>query len=165
MQSEAPAAGLNHSGLCLYSLAFRCSDFCRLEANENAHHLGWAGAPSALVRRYPNPYSCPPRSEFELTRQIAGGGAYYFAKQQINADRQAKIEAHRRKKQMIESLEVQQGNGSPARTDSTGSPSQEASNDPAPTRHAPETEAQRVDEKSKYESSTVYRSPKGDRFS
>ncbi|KAM0433980.1 hypothetical protein ACHAPT_003924 [Fusarium lateritium] len=96
---------------------------------------------------------------------VAGGGAYFFAKRQINADRQAKLEAHRKKKQMIESLEYDQGNGSPARTDSTGSPSQEASSDPAPTRHAPETEAQRVGEKGKYESSSVYRSPKGDRFS
>ncbi|KAL2677194.1 hypothetical protein Neosp_010962 [[Neocosmospora] mangrovei] len=96
---------------------------------------------------------------------VTGGGAYFFAKRQINADRQAKLEAHRKKKQMIESLEYDQGNGSPARTDSAGSPSQEASSDPAPTRHAPETEAQRVGEKSKYESSTVYRSPKGDRFS
>ncbi|KAF4947034.1 hypothetical protein FSARC_14052 [Fusarium sarcochroum] len=101
----------------------------------------------------------------ELTQITAGGGAYYFAKQQINADRQAKMEAHRKKRQMIENLEYTEGSGSPARTDSTGSPSQEASSDPAPTRHAPETEAQRVDEKSKYESTAVYRSPKGDRFS
>ncbi|KAH7246410.1 hypothetical protein BKA59DRAFT_477879 [Fusarium tricinctum] len=96
---------------------------------------------------------------------VAGGGAYYFAKQQINADRVAKMEAHRKKRQMIENLEYTEGVGSPARTDSTGSPSQEASNDPAPTRHAPATEAQRVGEKSKYESNQVYRSPKGDRFS
>ncbi|KAG7417791.1 hypothetical protein DER46DRAFT_654657 [Fusarium sp. MPI-SDFR-AT-0072] len=96
---------------------------------------------------------------------VAGGGAYYFAKQQINADRQAKMEAHRKKRQMIENLETTEGNGSPARIDSTGSPSQEASSDPAPTRHAPETESQRIAEKSKYESANVYRSPKGDRFS
>ncbi|KAH6893105.1 hypothetical protein B0T10DRAFT_457216 [Thelonectria olida] len=97
----------------------------------------------------------------------AGGGAYYFAKKQINADRQAKMEAQRQKMRMIESLEIEQGgtNGGPARTDSTGSPSQEASSDPAPTRHAPATESQRVGEKSKYESTAVYRSPKGDRFS
>ncbi|KAF4974982.1 hypothetical protein FZEAL_8166 [Fusarium zealandicum] len=96
---------------------------------------------------------------------VAGGGAYVFAKRQINADRQAKMEAQREKWRKIEQLEHTNGNGSPARTDSTGSPSQEASTDPAPTRHAPETEAQRVDEKSKYESTAVYRSPKGDRFS
>jgi hypothetical protein len=56
-------------------------------------------------------------------------------------------------------------NGGPARTDTAGSPSQESSSDPAPTRHAPATEGQRVVEKSKYESSTPFRSPKGDRFS
>lgn len=56
-------------------------------------------------------------------------------------------------------------NGTSPRTDPSGSPSQEASNDPAPTRHAPETEGQRVFEKSKYESSTPFKSPRGDRFS
>ncbi|KAF7533044.1 hypothetical protein G7Z17_g13567 [Cylindrodendrum hubeiense] len=101
----------------------------------------------------------------------AGGGAYYFAKKQINADRQAKMEAQRQKMRQIQELEYSQGlssstaNGGPARTDSTGSPSQEASSDPAPTRHAPATEAERLVEKSKYESNAVYRSPKGDRFS
>lgn len=57
------------------------------------------------------------------------------------------------------------GNGPPARDDSAGSPSQEISSDPAPTRHAPATEQQRLNEKSKFESSTPYRSNKGDRFS
>ncbi|KAL2760504.1 hypothetical protein ACRALDRAFT_2116910 [Sodiomyces alcalophilus JCM 7366] len=53
----------------------------------------------------------------------------------------------------------------PARTDLAGSPSQESGADPAPTRHAPTTEGQRVAEKSKYESSRPFVSPKGDRFS
>lgn len=53
----------------------------------------------------------------------------------------------------------------PARTDMAGLPSYEANNDPAPTRHAPTTEGQRVFEKSKYEASVPFRSPKGDRFS
>jgi len=53
----------------------------------------------------------------------------------------------------------------PARTDMAGSPSYETSTDPAPTRHAPATEGQRVFEKSKYEASVPFRSPKGDRFS
>ncbi|KAI1505862.1 hypothetical protein F5X99DRAFT_366352 [Biscogniauxia marginata] len=128
---------------------------------------------------------------------VAGAGAYYFAKRSINADRAARLEETRRKKQMIDSLEYSSnvpskplsastmgggnggggggtgfnnnngnGNGTPARTDAAGSPSQEASSgDPAPTRHAPATEGQRVVEKSKYESSTPYRSTKGDRFS
>ncbi|KAL2025084.1 hypothetical protein VTK56DRAFT_86 [Thermocarpiscus australiensis] len=116
---------------------------------------------------------------------VAGGAAYYFAKKSINADRQARLEEQRRKRTMIESLEHSNSvpsrplssatmggsdtaalmNGGPARTDMAGSPSQESSSDPAPTRHAPETEGQRVLEKSKYESSTPFRSPKGDRFS
>ncbi|KAL3959109.1 hypothetical protein ACCO45_007271, partial [Purpureocillium lilacinum] len=106
---------------------------------------------------------------------VAGAGAYYFAKKEINADRKAKLEEARRKKYDIRSLEYSGGqtstataataNGTPARTDSAGSPSQEASNDPAPTRHAPATESERVAEKSKYESDTPYRSRKGDRFS
>ena len=49
--------------------------------------------------------------------------------------------------------------------DSAGSPSTEASHDPAPTRHAPEDESQTVKEKSKYEASEPYRGKKGDRFS
>lgn len=102
----------------------------------------------------------------------AGGGAYYFAKQGINADRAAKLEEARRKKAMIAELESMEysgkstsSNGTSPRTDSAGSPSQEASQDPAPTRHAPATEGQRVIEKSKYESSVPFKSPKGDRFS
>lgn len=110
-----------------------------------------------------------------------------MAKRSINQDRATRFQESQRKKQMIESLEYSEnvprrplssaamggsvsfasnGNGSgPARTDTAGSPSQEASSDPAPTRHAPATEEQRVGEKSKYESSTPFRSPKGDRFS
>ena len=49
--------------------------------------------------------------------------------------------------------------------DEASNPSREASEDPAPTRHAPESEAQKTGEKSKYEASDVYRSRKGDRFS
>lgn len=49
--------------------------------------------------------------------------------------------------------------------DEASNPSQEASKDPAPTRHAPEDEAQKMREKSKYEASDVFRSRKGDRFS
>jgi len=56
-------------------------------------------------------------------------------------------------------------NGGPPRNDHSGSPSQEATSDPAPTRHAPESEGQRVREKSKYEASEPYRARKGDRFS
>ncbi|WEW56138.1 hypothetical protein PRK78_001573 [Emydomyces testavorans] len=49
--------------------------------------------------------------------------------------------------------------------DDVGSPSQEMGHDPAATRHEPETEAQRVAEKGKYEATQLFRSRKGDRFS
>ncbi|KAK4138650.1 hypothetical protein BT67DRAFT_17094 [Trichocladium antarcticum] len=96
---------------------------------------------------------------------VAGGAAYYFAKKSINADRQTRLEEQHRRRMMANSLENPATNGSPARTDTAGSPSQESSSDPAPTRHAPATEGQRVVEKSKYESSVPFTSPKGDRFS
>lgn len=100
----------------------------------------------------------------------------------------SRLEEQRKKRQMIESLEYSDNvpsktasstsmsgsapesassttsNGGPARTDTAGSPSQESSADPAPTRHAPATEGQRVFEKGKYESEP-FRSTKGDRFS
>ncbi|KAI1819637.1 hypothetical protein F4861DRAFT_125288 [Xylaria intraflava] len=100
---------------------------------------------------------------------VAGGGAYYFAKQSINADRAQRLEEAQRKKRMMNSLEspnnVPASNDAPVSSDLAGLPSQEASSDPAPTRHAPTTEGQRVYEKSKYESSTPFQSTKGDRFS
>ncbi|KAH6685408.1 hypothetical protein F5X68DRAFT_233154 [Plectosphaerella plurivora] len=109
---------------------------------------------------------------------VAGGGAYYFAKKSINADRMSRLEEARRKKQVADSLEYSENvpshpgssstmgnNGTAPRTDFAGSPSQESSADPAPTRHAPATEGQRVVEKSKYESTAQFKAPKGDRFS
>ncbi len=65
---------------------------------------------------------------------------------------------------MAQSLEGRPAPPNP-RSDVAGSPSQEASHDPAPTRHAPENEHQRVREKSKYEASEPFRAKKGDRFS
>ncbi|KAI3318154.1 hypothetical protein HD806DRAFT_512662 [Xylariaceae sp. AK1471] len=117
---------------------------------------------------------------------VAGAGAYYFAKKSINADRAQRLEETQRKRRMVDSLEyssnvsaqpvsasmagstssaMPSSNDAPSSNDFAGSPSQEASSDPAPTRHAPTTEGQRVFEKSKYESSAPFRSPKGDRFS
>ncbi|KAI9722941.1 MAG: hypothetical protein M1812_001390 [Candelaria pacifica] len=95
---------------------------------------------------------------------IAGGGAYYFAKKSINADRAERHAEDMRRRRMAQSLE---GRPQPPRpqSDVAGSPSQEASHDPAPTRHAPENEHQRVREKSKYEASEPFRAKKGDRFS
>lgn len=105
----------------------------------------------------------------------AGGVSYYFAKKSINADRAARFEADQKRKQIQASLEYSAGpttsqsarktNGGPSTADHSGSPSQEATMDPAPTSHAPESEGQRVREKSKYETSEPFRSKKGDRFS
>jgi hypothetical protein len=113
---------------------------------------------------------CCQRMDTDIS--IAGGTAYYFAKQSINADRAARFEADQKRRRYQESLEfsapsseVKGSNGGPPKTDSSGSPSQEAAIDPAPTRHAPDSEGQRVREKSKYEASEPFRAKKGDRFS
>jgi len=83
---------------------------------------------------------------------VAGGGAYYFAKQQINADRREKH---------LKRLAKEQYNQSLLEYDPVGSPSREHANDPAPTRHAPQAEQERIEEKGKYEASNVYRAKKG----
>jgi hypothetical protein len=49
--------------------------------------------------------------------------------------------------------------------DDVASPSAEASHDPAPTRHEPMTERDRVLEKGKYEAAEPFRPPRGNRFS
>lgn len=114
---------------------------------------------------------------YMLTQTSAGGGAYYFAKQSINADRQARHEADLKRRRMQEALEyssnhttkssssTKPSNSELSNSDNTASPSHEANVDPAPTRHAPESAGQRVREKSKYEASEPFRSKKGDRFS
>lgn len=71
----------------------------------------------------------------------------------------------RRRNAALEQGYYQPSNGDSARHDTTASPSSEANMDPAPTRHAPDSEGQRVREKSKYEASEPYISRKGDRFS
>ncbi|CUS13893.1 unnamed protein product [Tuber aestivum] len=89
--------------------------------------------------------------------QISGGGAYYFAKRQINADRREK---HLKRQQ----LQQQQYNILYPGNDPAGHPSAESCNDPAPARQEPQKE-QEINGKSKYEASTVYKRPKGDRLS
>lgn len=146
-------------------------------------NLGSAGAPSQSVR-IPYPQCYTRQNLPELTISSAGVGSYIFAKRQVNADRRAKLEELREKRRMNHSMEYSDNvpthpissstmgaGGEPvgppaARTDAAGSPSQEAGGgDPAPTRHAPVTEDQRVEEKSKYEASATYRGRRGDRFS
>lgn len=109
---------------------------------------------------------------------VAGGGAYYFAKREINADRAAKHEARMKKSQRLERIESSSiagqrshqtdpnsGTHNSKALDHAGSPSSEISEDAAPVGHAPENAEQRVTEKSKYEAAEPYRSKKGNRFS
>lgn len=104
---------------------------------------------------------------------MAGGGAYYFAKKSIDADKRSKFDALRKKKLRNAELEemdrVKQLHAEQQRSlhssanykgqDHAGSPSDEASADPAPTGHR-----ENGMPRSKYEPSEPYRSPKGDRF-
>lgn len=119
---------------------------------------------------------------------VAGGGAYYFAKKSINADRAARYEAETKRKAKLAQVEAEHRRQStlservPTPSDSpslkranmaqfqsaaddVASPSAEASHDPAPTRHEPESEADRVLEKGKYEAAQPFRPPRGNRFS
>ncbi|PYH96120.1 hypothetical protein BO71DRAFT_448849 [Aspergillus ellipticus CBS 707.79] len=119
---------------------------------------------------------------------VAGGGAYYFAKKSINADRASRFEADVKRKAQLAAMEAEHRRQttlnapqtpSPSddpslkraniarlhsSADDVASPSAEASHDPAPTRHEPETEAERVLEKSKYESTKPFRPPPGNRL-
>ena len=100
----------------------------------------------------------------------AGGGAYYFAKRSINADKKARHEADMKRRELLLSASPGAEAAPPKKkkrkaVDNTNSPSNEASNDPAPTQHAPEHEDQLLREKGKYEASKPYKSRKGDRFS
>lgn len=104
----------------------------------------------------------PALAKPQTNPRTAGGGAYYFAKKSINAERAEKAAADRRRKEMQQRLEQQAYTSG---SNGGANPSHEASQDPAPTRHAPETAGQQVWEKSKYEASEPFRSRKGDRFS
>ncbi|THC92273.1 hypothetical protein EYZ11_008255 [Aspergillus tanneri] len=120
--------------------------------------------------------------------QQAGGGAYYFAKKSINADRATRFEAEMKRKSQMAALEAQHRrqsglnepsptpSDSPSQkranfsqfqsgTDDVASPSAEASRDPAPTRHEPDSEAERVSQKGKYEAAQPFRPPRGNRLS
>ena len=91
---------------------------------------------------------------------VAGGGAYYFAKKSVNADRASRHEADMKRKARYQNLEPVIPTDSPSRPkkkkakaddeglDYAGNPSAEASEDAAPVAHAPETEQQKIRERS-----------------
>jgi hypothetical protein len=90
---------------------------------------------------------------------LAGGGAYYFAKRSINADREERAAMNERRRQAMRPQRAAPtsqiaGNDRP-------SPSQEGGADPAPVTHAQED----LGAKGKYEAAEPFRSRKGDRFS
>lgn len=103
----------------------------------------------------------------------AGGGAYYFAKRAINADRAARHEERMKKKENASRMEREAMQKTPSTSGSRSEPAdlfstpseQLANMEPAPTRHLPDTKDQQVMEKTKYEASAPYESPKGNRFS
>ncbi|KAI5299131.1 hypothetical protein KEM56_003499, partial [Ascosphaera pollenicola] len=109
---------------------------------------------------------------------VAAGGAYYFAKRNINANRAERHEAVMRAKQEAvaaerAAMQQQQQQRVAAKTsasatedDVSGHPSMEVQDtDPAPTRHEPDTAGQKAVEKGKYEAEEVWRSKKGPRLS
>ncbi|EAW14775.1 uncharacterized protein ACLA_001860 [Aspergillus clavatus NRRL 1] len=115
----------------------------------------------------------------ELFALVSGGGAYYFAKKSINADRASRFETEMKKKAQLAAIEAEDRRNRPessgsvranmaryqSATDDVASPSEEAGHDPAPTRHEPMTEIDRVVEKGKYEAAQPFRPPKGNRLS
>ncbi|KAL4864192.1 hypothetical protein BDV12DRAFT_176540 [Aspergillus spectabilis] len=119
---------------------------------------------------------------------VAGGGAYYFAKKSINADRASRFEAEIKRKAQLAAMEAEDRrqtstlnkpistpSDDPAfkranqarfqnASDDVASPSEEASHDPAATRHEPESEEDRLLEKGKYEAARPFRPPPGNRL-
>ncbi|KAJ5176841.1 uncharacterized protein N7482_002718 [Penicillium canariense] len=133
-------------------------------------------------------WQASPSASLTYTSSTAGGGAYYFAKQSINADRQSRFETEVKRKAQLKAMEAEHirqaaitaptpnasDDASLKRanmtrfqnaTDDVASPSAEASHDPAPTRHEPMTDKDRVLEKGKYEATEPFRPPRGNRFS
>ncbi|KAL8636701.1 MAG: hypothetical protein Q9226_009221, partial [Calogaya cf. arnoldii] len=99
-----------------------------------------------------------------------GGGAYFFAKRSINADKQARHEADMKRRRMNQSISESSAPTSVPKQRNrkvghAGSPSTEASHDPAPIGHLPENGKTKPEEQSKFEAPVPYRSRKGDRFS
>lgn len=91
---------------------------------------------------------------------LAGGGAYYFAKRSINADREERAAMNERRRQAMRPQRAAPTSQNPGSQDRP-SPSQEGGPDPAPVTHAQEEMSAR----GKYEAAEPFRSRKGDRFS
>ena len=102
----------------------------------------------------------------------AGGGAYYFAKRSVNADRAARHEEDMKRRRLKADLEAEY-NSRPVphkqdhrkADDHAGSPSAEASHDPAPANGGPDNGGRNGGVVDKYLANKPYRSTKGDRFS
>ena len=93
---------------------------------------------------------------------LAGGGAYYFAKRSINADREERAMAAERRRQAQRPLRTSDyAPSTKSNVQDRPSPSQEGGADPAPVTHAQED----LSAKGKYEAAEPFRSRKGDRFS
>jgi len=90
---------------------------------------------------------------------LAGGGAYYFAKRSINADREERAMMNERRRQATRP--ARSSDFAPSSVQDRPSPSQEGGADPAPVSHAQED----MSAKGKYEAAEPFRSRKGDRFS
>jgi hypothetical protein len=108
---------------------------------------------------------------------LAGGIAYGLAKNSISQDRAQRVDLDRENARIQRELRASEDKykASKAFVDAdkkglnrgfsdSANASREAQVDPAATRHAPVTEGQRAIEKSKYEATEVWRSPKGGRL-
>lgn len=95
---------------------------------------------------------------------LAGGGAYYFAKRSINADREERALAMERRRQATRPVRASDVVASSSKNGVSDrpSPSLEAGADPAPVGHVGEENGV---SKGKFEAAEPFRSRKGDRFS
>ena len=95
---------------------------------------------------------------------LAGGGAYYFAKRSINADRAERAMAEEQRRQQRERLRMSDliARDSQNKDVKKHAPNAEKPNgaDPAPVDHAHSPQ-----QESEWEQKEVFRSKKGDRFS
>jgi hypothetical protein len=110
--------------------------------------------------------------EYEAHSFAAGGGAYYFAKRSIRADRNARHEADMKRRHRNEALEQSTIRSSPwvgqedqATKNSDHSSNEARSHQTASTIHQSDVDLSTAGEKSKYVATEPYRRKQGDRFS